>query len=82
MQMYKKLERNGGGNVSIVAYNAKRIMLERGVKQVHIARLAGIKPATFYNMMAGRQSIKADDIQKICAALSVAPNELFASRPA
>ena len=67
--------------MSIVAYNARRIMTERGVKLVHVARLTGIKPATFYSMMAGHQSIKADDVQKLCVALSVAPNELFRTAP-
>lgn len=63
---------------SIVARNAKRIIMERGYKQKAIAALAGYNEKTFNNLLNGRKTVTDRDIVAISEALNIEPNELFA----
>lgn len=49
---------------------------KNGMKQITVARKAGISKIAFNEMMNGRQTIYADDLRAICLALNVSP-ELF-----
>ena len=44
---------------------------ERGIKQVVVAKKAGIPVATFSAIMCGRRTLYANDLEAICAALGV-----------
>lgn len=61
----------------IVAKNIKRIIDERGLKQISVAKHSKIKESTFNNMLNGRKIITAKDIHAIATTLDVSPNELF-----
>ena len=67
--------------MSVIAENTRRIINERGLKQCAVARKAGYKGKTFYNLLSGRKVITDKDIQAIAKALEVTPNELFGSTP-
>lgn len=49
---------------------------ENGLKQIAVAKKAGISKVTFHAMMDGKQTMYADDLRAICLALNVSP-ELF-----
>lgn len=49
---------------------------ENGLKQISVARRAGIPRSTFNAMMNGKRVMYADDLQAVCLALNVSP-ELF-----
>lgn len=51
-------------------------MDENGIKQVTIAKKAGISQVTFNAIMNGKRTLYADDLRAICLALNVSP-ELF-----
>ena len=40
--------------MSVIAENTRRIINERGLKQCAVARKAGYKGKTFYNLLSGR----------------------------
>lgn len=63
--------------MNIVAYNIRRIMEEKGLKQKYVAERSGFTAQEFSNMMNGRKSINIQYIRCICAALDVNPNDLF-----
>ena len=63
--------------MNIVAYNIRRIMEEKGLKQKYVAERSGFTAQEFSNMMNGRKSINVQYIRCICAALDVNPNDLF-----
>lgn len=60
-----------------VSKNIKRIIEEKGLKQIAVASKAGYGENMFSSMLKGRKLIKACDIGKISRALEVEPNELF-----
>lgn len=49
---------------------------ENGLKQISVAKRAGIPRSTFNAMMNGKRVMYADDLQAVCLALNVSP-ELF-----
>lgn len=49
---------------------------ENGLKQVAVAKKAGIPNVTFNAIMNGKRTLYADDLRAICIALNVSP-EIF-----
>ena len=49
---------------------------ENGIKQVTVAKKAGIPNVTFNAIMNGKRTLYADDLSAICIALNVSP-EMF-----
>lgn len=49
---------------------------ENGLKQIAVAKKVGIPKITFNAMLAGKQTMYADDLRAICLALNVSP-EVF-----
>lgn len=64
---------------STVAKNVKRIIDEKGLKQVGVARKANIDEQSLSDMLNGRRIIKASDIEALIEALEIEPAELFVS---
>lgn len=54
----------------------------QGLKQVAVARKAGIPVTTFNAIMTGKRKMYADDIQAICIALNVSPELFIEHQPA
>ena len=46
---------------------------ENGLKQVAVARKAGISKVIFNAMLNGKRTMYADDLRAICLALNVSP---------
>ena len=65
--------------MSIVAFNARRIIRESGYKQKAVAQKAGYTEKSFSNLLRGRKTIAEDDIARLAVALNVTANELFAT---
>ena len=63
--------------VSYTAQNIKRIIADKGLKQIYIAEKAGYDRQVFNNMLNGRKIITDADIPRIANALGVEPNDLF-----
>lgn len=63
--------------MSIAAYNIKRIMKEKGLKQCVIAKKAGLTEKQFSAMLCGRKRILAEHLPPIAVALEVSPNALL-----
>lgn len=58
-------------------YEKVRSYLEvNGVKQISVAKKAGIPNVTFNAILNGKRKLYADDLRSICLALNVAP-EVF-----
>lgn len=58
-------------------YEKVRLYIDdNGLKQVAVARKAGISKATFNAMMNGKRTMYADDLRTICLVLNVSP-EVF-----
>lgn len=51
-------------------------IVESGLKQVAVAKKAGISKATFNAILNGKRTLYADDLRDICLALNVSP-EVF-----
>lgn len=66
--------------MSLVAYNTKRIIKERGLLQKKVAIDAGYNPKRFSDLMNGRKTVTDEDIINIQSALHVSANELFKSK--
>jgi len=49
---------------------------DNGLKQVVVAKKAGISKATFNAILNGKRTLYADDLRAICLALNVSP-EVF-----
>lgn len=60
-----------------VAQRIYQIMEQKCMKQCLVARAAGYEPKVFNEMLRGRRLIRIDDLNPICTALGVTPNELF-----
>lgn len=60
-----------------VAENIKRIIDEKGLKQMAIARRAGYSTQQFSAIVCRRKVLKDTDIAAIANALEVTPNDLF-----
>lgn len=55
-------------------------MDDSGLKQVAVAKKAGIPKSTFTAIMNGERTLYADDLRAICLALNVSP-EVFVDMP-
>lgn len=64
--------------MTIVAYNTKRIIKEKGLKQGFVAERANLTDKQLSAMLCGRKIIFADVVPQIAAALDVSVNELYA----
>ncbi len=49
---------------------------ENGIKQITVAKKAGIPNVTFNAIMNGKRTMYAEDLRAICIALNVSP-EIF-----
>ena len=47
-----------------------------GMKQIAVAKMAGISPVTFNAILNGKRKMYAEDLRAICLALDVSP-EIF-----
>lgn len=63
--------------MSVVVANVKRIIAEKGYKQMAVAQRAGMSPRMLSDMLNERRVIRADNIPALAKALEVEPNELF-----
>lgn len=54
----------------------KKYIDKNGLKQIAVAQKAGIPKINFNAMLAGKQTMYADDLRAICLALNVSP-EIF-----
>lgn len=63
--------------MSIVAYNVKRIISEKGLKQKYVGRLAGFEENQMSAMMNDRKIITDESIVEFARVLNVEYNELF-----
>lgn len=62
----------------IIIDNIRRLINERGMKQVAVAERAGFTGQEFSNLLNGRKALAAVYIPKIAGALGVTCNDLFA----
>ena len=53
------------------------ILEQKKMNQSAVARAAGLNPKEFNAMLRGRKLIRMEDVNPICRALEVTPNELF-----
>ena len=60
-----------------VAIRIKEIIDEKGLKQVAVAKKAGLSEYQLSSMIAGRKIIRVADIEAIMAVLEVDANTLF-----
>ena len=64
--------------MEIITETAKKIIHRKGLKQRAVAILAGYTEKQLSDLLCGRKIMKASDAKRICDALNVTPNELFA----
>lgn len=58
-------------------YEKVRVYIEEnGLKQIIVAKKAGMSNVTFNAILAGKRTLYADDLRAICLALNVSP-EVF-----
>lgn len=73
---------NGGESMSLneqaIIENIRRLINERGMKQVAVAERAGFTGQEFSNLLNGRKALAAVYIPRIAGALDVTCNDLFA----
>ena len=55
----------------------RKIIDEKGLKQKAVAKKMGWTAQRLNNMLCGRGSIMPSEVQALCIALDVEPNELF-----
>lgn len=60
-----------------VASNIKKIINEKGLKQVAVATRANFSQSAFNAMIRGRRLIKPCDVNNIAHALGVSANDLY-----
>ncbi|MGN0417050.1 helix-turn-helix transcriptional regulator [Anaerostipes faecalis] len=54
-----------------------RIIKEKGLKQVYVAKRAGFTPQELCDMLNGRKLVKACDIPKLANVLGVTVNDIY-----
>lgn len=64
-------------NEQYIIDNIRKLINERGMKQVAVAERAGFTGQEFSNLLNGRKALAAVYIPKIAAALDVTCNDLF-----
>lgn len=61
-------------SVNMYVYEKVRNYIdENGIKQVTVAKKAGIPNVTFNAIMNGKRTLYAEDLRAICIALNVSP---------
>lgn len=60
----------------MVYEKVRAYIIENGLKQVSVAKKAGIPNVTFNAILNGKRTLYADDLRAICLALNVSP-EIF-----
>lgn len=60
-----------------IAFNVRKIMNDKGLKQKKVAEKAGYSQQAFSNFLNGRRVISSMDILNIATALDVTPNDLY-----
>lgn len=60
-----------------VAGNIKRVISEKGLKNLSVAEKAGYAPSQLSSMLRGRKMIKPSDIVRIAKVLGIPEGELF-----
>lgn len=64
-------------------YEKVRAYIEKHhLKQVSVAKMAGISTTTFNAMLNGKRTMYADDLRAICYALNVSVEEFIEPRSA
>lgn len=53
---------------------------ERGIKQITVAKKAGIPNVTFNAILNGKRKMYAEDLRAICLALNVSPETFIEAR--
>lgn len=60
-----------------VATGARRVIAQKGLKNIYVAERAGFTPQELSDMLNGRRLIKACDVPKIADALGVEAGEIY-----
>lgn len=55
----------------------KRLLAEKGVKQIAVAEAIGMKKTAFNAIVNGRATLRVDTLEKVCAFLGVSPAIFF-----
>lgn len=63
--------------MNIVAENAKRIIDEKGIKYVYVAKRLGWSKVKLSRKLNGSWRMYWDDVMRIADALEVTPNDLY-----
>ena len=56
--------------------NVRAYIDQKGIKQISVAKKAGISNSTFNAIMNGKRTLYAEDLRAVCLALDVSP-EIF-----
>lgn len=65
-------------NIISIGRNAKRIRLEKGLKQSYVSRKLGYKAASSYaDVESGRRNLSVDKIPHLASILGVDIKDLF-----
>jgi len=62
---------------SVTSENIRKIIQDKGLKQIAVAEKAGYSNGKFNNMLNGRKLITDVDVSNIANALGVEPNDLY-----
>ncbi len=62
---------------SATSENIRKIIRDKGLKQIAVAEKAGYSNGKFNNMLNGRKLITDVDVSNIANALGVEPNDLY-----
>lgn len=68
---------NKGGDFMGVGKTIKKIIKEKGLKQIYVAEKAGISISQFNNILNERNTINDVQIERVIKVLEITPNELF-----
>lgn len=60
-----------------LADGVKVIIVQKGLKNLHVAKQAGYTPQELSDMLNGRRLIKACDIPKLTKALKVKADDIY-----
>lgn len=60
-----------------VATGTRRIIAQKGLKNIYVAERAGFTPQELSDMLNGRRLIKACDIPKLANALGVDAGDIY-----
>lgn len=55
----------------------KKMLAERGVKQIAVAKAIGMKQTSFNAIVNGHATLRVETLEKVCAFLGVSPAIFF-----